>query len=184
MIVGAQSNYVENPGFESGLSGWTTDNPSAAYTQNFPYEGAQNLANWLATPYEVTTYQTLTGLENGTYTLKVMAHNDGGQTACHIFARNFGGSELTADLPVSGGYVEVEILNIEVTNGQCEIGIYSDASAGQWCRLDNFSFTGAGSGGEPPQTIAVDLATATNEGQPRHCLSPLRWILPVVTFMM
>ncbi|WP_240353178.1 hypothetical protein [Cohnella algarum] len=64
--------------------------------------------------------------------------NGGGQNEVHLYAKNYGGSELQQDLPVSAAkWVKIRIDNIQVTNGQIEIGVYSDANAGNWINMDN-----------------------------------------------
>jgi hypothetical protein len=90
--------------------------------------------------YNMYTYQTKTGLANGLYTLRVWARRSGGQTVCQIEAKNFGGKQKQATLPVSSTYQLVEIRDINVTNGQCTFGIWSRAAANQWCDFDDVEF--------------------------------------------
>lgn len=87
--------------------------------------------------YNVYTYQTKTGLTNGTYTAKAWVRSSGGQTKCYLEAKNYGGSALTANISQSFDYVQVTISNIVVTNGQCTIGIYSECAANKWCAFDD-----------------------------------------------
>jgi len=45
---------------------------------------------------------------------------------------------MNQTLPVSDlGWNKVVIDNIQITNGQCELGIYSIANGGDWCNIDN-----------------------------------------------
>jgi hypothetical protein len=55
--------------------------------------------------------------------------------------KNHGGSARTAPFPVSGEYQLVEMRDINVTNGQATIGIWSDAGANDWVYFDDISFT-------------------------------------------
>lgn len=100
--------------------------------------GSFKLTHWKDTPCEVSTYQTITGLGNGTYTLSAWVLNSGGQNTVHLYAKHYGGPERSADLPTSPvKWVKVKIENIHVTNGQIEIGVYSDANAYNWMNLDH-----------------------------------------------
>ena len=40
-----------------------------------------------------------------------------------------------------GTWTQKTISNIVVSNGQCDVGIYSHASASQWVDVDDFSLT-------------------------------------------
>ncbi|WP_339299460.1 glycosyl hydrolase 53 family protein [Paenibacillus sp. FSL K6-2441] len=141
-------NLVSNPSFEA--DGWTTTptawNRWAANTasyqaikvENNGVTGSYKLTHWLDTAYEASTYQNITGLSNGTYTLSAWVLNSGGQDTVQLYAKNYGGSERNVDLPVSPEkWVKVKIENIQVTNGRIEIGVYSKANANNWMNLDH-----------------------------------------------
>ncbi|MDQ2770010.1 MAG: arabinogalactan endo-1,4-beta-galactosidase, partial [Bacteroidota bacterium] len=137
---------VANPGFEfTGPTqtppGWstasTTGDADADFTQAPGFAGSYQLTQQKATAYAVRTYQLLTGLPNGSYTLRARAQSSGGQTQCQLYASNFGGTELATTLPTSAAWVPVEVAGIVVSNGQCEIGLRSVAGAGQTARLDD-----------------------------------------------
>jgi hypothetical protein len=69
--------------------------------------------------------------------------NSGGQNTVHLYAKHYGGPERSADLPTSPvKWVKVKIENIHVTNGQIEIGVYSDANAYNWMTSTTSSCTG------------------------------------------
>lgn len=77
-------------------------------------------------------------LEDGTYTLSAWVMTNAAQKVNQLYAKNYGGDELTQTLPVSDlGWNKVVIDNIQVTNGQCEIKVYSIANGGDWCNIDN-----------------------------------------------
>ncbi|URZ05993.1 family 43 glycosylhydrolase [Clostridium felsineum] len=150
--VGAGDNYVLNPSFEADrissttLAGWTNwtnlssgspnSNSFGAYSGNFCMQQSY------ASAYKASMYQDLTGLSNGTYTLKAWVKSSGGQNTCQIFAKNFGGAQKNYAINKTiGQWTEITISNINVTNGKCQIGIYSDAKGGNWCKVDNFSLT-------------------------------------------
>jgi arabinogalactan endo-1,4-beta-galactosidase len=142
-------NLVTNPGFETGgatqtPSGWTTwantGNADADKTEAGGHSGALKLTHWKSTAYQVSTYQIKTGLATGTYTLRAWVMRGTGQTNCQLYAKNFGGTEKNITLPVTSTWSQISITGINVTNGQCEIGLYSNAGAGQWCNMDDVEF--------------------------------------------
>ncbi len=142
-IANFRANYgtgrVSNPGFELGMTDWITSGatPAADYTQNDPHNGQLNLVHWRATAYEVTTSQTVDA-PNGTYTLSAWVRSSGGQNECYLFAKDFGGSEIQQPLPISPNeYVQITIPAIQITNGQCTIGLHSDDNGGSWATLDD-----------------------------------------------
>jgi hypothetical protein len=157
--VAPGNNYVLNPSYDAdrviqtSVAGWTTSgtagsftngNSSRGHTGNFYYTHS------LSSSYNTTTHQTITGLPNGTYTLKVWYKSSGGQSTCRAFARNFGGTQLNANLnSAASSWTQQTISGISVTNGQCDVGVESIAAGGQWVRVDDWELTG---GGTPPPT--------------------------------
>jgi hypothetical protein len=86
----------------------------------------------------VATYQTISGLSNGLYTVKAWVQGTGGQ---QLYVKNFGGAQRTAILPSTNAYTEVVISNVNVTNGYAEVGFWSDdAAGGKWFIADDVSF--------------------------------------------
>lgn len=148
--VGDGNNYALNPSFEAdrvsstklaGWSNWTdlssvspNSNASGAYSGNFCMQ------QYYTAPYKASMYQYVTGLPNGTYTLKAWVKSSGGQNVCQIFAKNFGGTEKDFAINKSiNGWTQITISDINVTNGKCQIGVYSEANANNWCKVDNFT---------------------------------------------
>ena len=139
---------VSNPGFEfTGPSqtplGWSTASTADAdadFTQAPGFAGLYQLTHQQATAYQVRTYQLLTNVPNGTYTLRARAQSSGGQTQCQLYANGFGGAELATTLPTSATWVPVQVSGIVVSNGQCEIGLRSVTGAGQTAQLDAVEF--------------------------------------------
>ena len=71
--------------------------------------------------------------------LRAMVQSGGGQTQNKIIATDFGGTaEMNVSIPVSSSWVQVEITNIQVTNGKCTIAFYTEGNAGDWSCADNF----------------------------------------------
>lgn len=148
----AGPNLASNPGFEteqfgtqtpSGWSEWSSvGGVGVGYTEN---NGANHSGNFHGTHYSTGTYNMYTyqykgGLTNGLYTLKAWVVRSGGQNTCQLEAKDYGGSTVAVQLPVTNTWTQVSIPNINVTNGQCTFGIWSDANAGNWCGFDDFEF--------------------------------------------
>jgi hypothetical protein len=141
------SNLLANPSFDaenydtqtpSGWSEWSGNNYNAGYTEAYGGSkfGARHGTHWNGSAYNMYTYQYKNGLANGLYTARVWAKSGGGQTACQFDVKDFGGTRIPVNIPVSSSYQLVEIKNINVTNGQCTVGIWSDAAANQWVYFD------------------------------------------------
>jgi hypothetical protein len=146
------SNTVVNPSFDTdgaavgSPTGWLTKagnntDASADYTEAWPgaHTGTYHGTHYRPDNYEVYTYQTLTGLANGTYTLSAWVKSSGGQPQAQLRARNYGGIAVSASAPAtpSGNWVQVTLTGIAVSNGTCEIGLYSRAKGGQWMYFDD-----------------------------------------------
>ena len=91
--------------------------------------------------YGGTVWQDVTGLPNGTYTMTAMVENGGGQTTAQMFAYPTSGSNMTVNLPTANTWTEVQIPNIQVTEGTAWVGFTIDASAGEWTNIESVSFT-------------------------------------------
>lgn len=141
------SNKVTNSSFETdavtntptGWNVWLGSNTPASTvkTEWGGFDGNYKASFWNSSAYSCSIYQTVTGLENGTYTLSAWVMSNNAQTTCQLYAKNFGSTELNQRLPLSDiGWNKVVIDNIVVTNGQCEIGLYTVANANDWCNID------------------------------------------------
>lgn len=145
-------NIVANPSFEEDNAvtaapvGWnvwgeSTGDYDAIKTEWGGFSGDWKLALWKDSAYACSAYQVLSGLENGTYTLSAWIMSNGGQKVCQLYAKNYGGEEKDTAIPVSDiNWNKVTVDNIEVTNGQCEIGMYTEANAGDWVNIDLVMF--------------------------------------------
>ncbi|MGF1340161.1 glycosyl hydrolase 53 family protein [Streptomyces flavovirens] len=140
-----------NPGFESGATGWSTysatGQDAASFTEAGGHGGSTRLSHWSASAYKVETYQHLTGLADGTYTLSAWVRSGGGQNAAYIALRDCGSAEQRTDLPPTAGSDWVRIVtSVKVTGGACTISLDSDARAGQWANFDDITFTPGSTG--------------------------------------
>jgi arabinogalactan endo-1,4-beta-galactosidase len=132
-------NIVKNPGFQTGdSSDWNYDgNTNDIYVNTGGHSGKYYLDLWASTAYQTTAYQDFSDLPNGTYTLSAWVQNGGGQTYCWMYANNFAGTQIDYNLPITNNWTQITITNINITNGECEVGLYSDANSNNWCNLDD-----------------------------------------------
>jgi hypothetical protein len=143
--VGPGNNYALNPSFEADRipvtqpEGWVTSgtpsaNASPGHTGNWKWQFSSTAA------YQSSITQSVTGLPNGTYTLAAWVESSGGQSVAQIFATGFGGAEIDASVNTAmPSWLQVSIPGIVVTNGTCEIGVQTTASANQWLDVDDFT---------------------------------------------
>ncbi len=191
----AQANLLANPSFEEDGQGvqsprsWHTWGGASGqdYTDYSESYGSSHTGTYHGThyhpqPYEVYTHQTATSLANGLYTLRAWVRCGGSQSAVTMLAKNFGGPLVETAIPSTseGGsrnWVQVTIRDINVTNGQCEIGFYSRTGGpGQWLYFDDVEFfnqnTTAGRSAAstaPPSTPgSFSLTTVSIYPNPAH----------------
>jgi hypothetical protein len=143
--VGAGNNYALNPSFEADRvtmaqpAGWiaagtASTNLSGGHTGNWKWQLSSTAA------YQSSLTETVTGLPDGTYTLAAWVESSGGQSIAHLFATGFGGAEIDATLNTAiASWSQVSLPGIAVTNGTCQIGVRTTASANQWLNVDDFT---------------------------------------------
>ncbi len=144
ITIGGEKNFVLNPGFESGdLTSWTVDGSTGAVdvsneTQNL-HSGNYALHYWLGGPFQFTLSQTITGLENGTYTFSLWIQGGGGEKTLQLFTKDCGGELKTVDVTNTGWQVWTNptITGIPVTGGTCTVGMTVSSSGGSWAFIDD-----------------------------------------------
>ncbi|WP_345953985.1 glycosyl hydrolase 53 family protein [Mucilaginibacter sp. PAMB04168] len=140
-------SLVKNPGFEvdtvaaTSPSGWITtgSNPDANYTETNPHTGLFTLTHWKSSAYNVATSQTITGLSNGLYTFQAWVKSPQTMVSNYLFAKDFGGTQINQNISINANWVKVTITNINVTNGQCTIGL-NTAGNNAYCSMDDIEF--------------------------------------------
>jgi arabinogalactan endo-1,4-beta-galactosidase len=145
---------VVNPDFEddgTGVAtpaGWAESGQAgASYTEAGGASGSYRLSHWAAAAYSVETYQRVTGLGRGPYTLRASVRTSGDQTAAYLFLRDCGGPQRTIAIPRTGPEWWVQIvLSTTVHGGACTIGVHSDGVAGSWLNVDAVSLTPGAAG--------------------------------------
>ncbi|MGW2829710.1 glycosyl hydrolase 53 family protein [Streptomyces sp. NPDC001286] len=144
---------LANGGFESdgagvaAPTGWSEyGDTGASYTESGGHSGSYRLSHYSASAYKVETYQYLSGLTNGSYTLTAWVRSSGGQNSAYVSLKNCGSPEQRTDLPVStSSWVRI-VTSIKVTGNQCTISINSDANAGNWINVDDLTFASGSTG--------------------------------------
>ena len=163
------SSTVTNPGFnENGATtsptGWTTSSAdgttSASYSEatSEGYDGDDyQLTHWSSSAFEVDTYQTLTGLSSGDYTLGVWIRANGGDSSNYIALTGCGGTGTPTNVPVDsdGNWVKI-VTYVDVTTGDCTINFVTDGNADDWTNYDDVTFT---SGSAPLAIRGADLSS-------------------------
>jgi len=139
-VINGGVNLLSNAGFENGLGGWNTGSSggtvSTATTR--PNSGSTHLVHSGTAAYWAYTAQTLTGLANGSYTVRAWVRGTSGH---QLYVKNYGGSSVAVNTVASDGYTQLEISNINVSNGQAEIGFWTSDGAGTaWLNVDDVTF--------------------------------------------
>lgn len=137
-------NLIENDSFETGtLDQWNGRNDGVTAHKvdaDEPFTGIYKLTHWHSDAYQQQSAQKVTNIPEGTYEASVWVRSGGGQSNLRFYAKEYGGAKKTADIgssPVTN-YAQYKIDNIQVTNGQIEVGVCSDANAGNWAAFDRF----------------------------------------------
>ncbi|MFT4258988.1 arabinogalactan endo-beta-1,4-galactanase [Microbacterium sp.] len=143
----APTNLVKNGGFESngytstpsnwGVWAQVAADKDAVSTQSPAVVGTYKLNFWKATAYTASVYQTKTSLPSGTYRLSAWVLNSGGQNSAYLYAKRYGGTEKQAAFPVSATDWKRVSIDVQVTSGILEFGVYTNAKAGNWLNIDD-----------------------------------------------
>jgi arabinogalactan endo-1,4-beta-galactosidase len=142
IYTGSAKNFAQNPGFENGEESWVIEENVTAVDVSDEVQNVLNgnhaLHYWAEGPFEFTVYQTITGLENGTYTFNIFMQG-GGQDILELYASDYGGETLTVDFEAKGWreWQNPVIENIVVTSGQVTIGLKVSSAGGTWGFFDD-----------------------------------------------
>ncbi|MFF6776768.1 arabinogalactan endo-beta-1,4-galactanase [Streptomyces sp. NPDC012637] len=159
------ASTLTNAGFEADgtgtatPAGWSTYSAagqnSASYTEAGGHGGSHRLAHWSSSGYKVETYQYLTGLTDGSYTLSAWVRSSGGQNAAYLALRNCGSAEQRTELPPTpnGAWIRI-VTPVVVSGGACTVSVNSDAHAGNWINVDDLALT-RGTAGLPVRGVDV-----------------------------
>lgn len=139
-----KANMLQNPGFESGdLTHWTISGTSAAgkveKNAGNAHSGSHAFNYWYGEPYGYQLTQNVSGLSNGTYTLKAWASGGGGETKLKLFATDSSGKMQGTDMLNTGWNVwkQYAVENIQVEDGRLTIGFEVEAPEEIWGYFDD-----------------------------------------------
>jgi arabinogalactan endo-1,4-beta-galactosidase len=137
-----------NPGFEEQeadgtASGWNnTGAIEAVKIEDKGHSGEARLTHKSEQAYQVETWQSVSGLTNGWYTLRAWIRSSGGQNEVYIALKS-GSEEKRVYLPpTTPGYRWIQLsLSNQITTGDCIISLYSDGNPGTWDSFDDIELT-------------------------------------------
>lgn len=177
--IGDGNNYIANPEFGAdrvavnNLTGWECSD-SVDGTVNGNVKDKRTHGNYAAkqsaeVDYTATLKQQITDLPDGTYTLRASVKSSGGQNECVLYA-NTNDNKYTASLKSKmNGWTDIIIKDIVVENGECEVGLYSDALAGNYVRLNDLFLTRNYDGmvieGKPNTNVPITNTLALKNAQ-------------------
>ncbi|HEX8626672.1 MAG TPA: arabinogalactan endo-1,4-beta-galactosidase [Catenuloplanes sp.] len=156
---------LTNTGFESGVgqapTGWSEysagGHQAASFSQAGGHSGNNRLSHWSTGAYQVETYQYLSGIANGTYTLWAWVRSSGAQNA-YLSLRNCGGAEARTMLPWSATWQQISVTT-RVTSGQCTISLVSNGRANDWADFDDIRLASTGSTGSTIRIRGADISS-------------------------
>jgi lysophospholipase L1-like esterase len=142
-VVNGGVNLVSNAGFEAGGNGWnvvSSGSGQSVVSTTRPNSGTSHLTHASTVPYWVATYQILSGLPNGQYTLRAWVRGTAGH---QLYVKNYNstGESMAVTTSATDAYTQLVIPNINVSNGNAEIGFWtSDGSGTGWLNVDDMTF--------------------------------------------
>lgn len=146
-VAVTNTNLVTNGSFENGLAGWTVtgDSASSVDAQNKEsdaHSGAVALHFWSTSAQSFEVSQTVTGLEDGSYTLScwLQGGDCGGDAQFLLFAEQNGErTAVSAQVDGWANWQNPTVRHIQVTGGTLTVGIRVKAAANGWGTVDDFS---------------------------------------------
>lgn len=149
--VGDGNNYISNPEFDADridlnyLTGWEHSD-SVGGTAGGNVKARRYYGNYAAkhsaeSDYTAVMKQKISDLPDGTYTLRASVLSSGGQNECLLYADADGVRYSTSLKSQMNGWTDVVVKNIVVSGGECEVGLYSDAPANTYVRIDDLYLT-------------------------------------------
>ena len=132
--------YIQDNGFENDNPAWVLQGTRISHGHNnsdyaLLHEGGEAL----------DSYQEITNIENGYYTLTAWSQNSGGQDTCYLYAGEMGSSRAMTAIPRNNfpydnpdTWKKVTVRGIHVTNGKITVGLYTEGGDTSACLIDNF----------------------------------------------
>ena len=138
-------NLVLNGNFENEtLNGWDIVGDSSAINLAWNQGDVRDkcaMHYWNNKPFNVIIKQKLKGLSDGKYTLSCWTQGNGLASKYQLFVKQ-NGVEMTTDIKDDGWnrWHQTSIKNIEVKNGEVEIGFILNGSPDTWGSIDDIEF--------------------------------------------
>lgn len=138
-------NLVLNGNFENEtLNGWTITGDSSAINLAWNQGDVRDkcaMHYWGNKPFKVMVTQKITGLSDGKYTLSCWTQGNGLASKYQLFVKQ-NGEEMTTDIKDDGWnrWHQTSIKDIEVKNGEVEIGFILDGNPDTWGSIDDIEF--------------------------------------------
>ncbi|WP_310602163.1 glycosyl hydrolase 53 family protein [Anaerosporobacter sp.] len=130
--------YILDNGFEEDNAAWTIAGNRVSNGHN---GSSYALSHEGSAPLD--SYQNITGIEDGYYTLTAWTQNNGGQDACYLYAADTGLSKAMTAIPRNNFpydspdvWKKVTVRGIHVTNGSITVGLYTEGGSSSVCRID------------------------------------------------
>ncbi|OLA85837.1 MAG: hypothetical protein BHW44_09060 [Roseburia sp. 40_7] len=161
VLMAKEQIAVPNGDFEASwsnkrnISSWSTESTGAFLENKTPYAGKTRISFWSSSSFLGHIYQTISGLENGTYYVTAMVKGisaDGDES--YIYAKDSEGNFIgKQEIPISeNDWIKVGV-PVQVTDGTMTIGVYQKLSGSMWLNLDNVEAYYAG----PVDTAIKDV---------------------------
>jgi len=133
-----------NPGFEekgpNGIPvGWSNrGEASVIHLEDRGHSGSYRLTHQGSEAYQAETWQEVSGLDQGWYTLRAWVRSSGGQKAVFL-ALTCGDQEVRGHVPpTTPGYRWIQlVISIQAPDGQCTISLHSDGNPDTWASFDD-----------------------------------------------
>lgn len=138
-------NLVLNGNFENEtLNGWDIVGDSSAINLAWNQGDVRDkcaMHYWNNKPFNVIIKQKLKGLSDGKYTLSCWTQGNGLASKYQLFVKQ-NGIEMTTDIKDDGWnrWHQTSIKNIEVKNGEVEIGFILNGRPDTWGSIDDIEF--------------------------------------------
>jgi hypothetical protein len=154
----SELNLLDNPGFERDTAqpaNWTEwhptgqaaafgiDSGSTTNPPESPWTGDKRAYFYAAGAYKESIHQVINvPVNNANYKLEAWVRmKNTAPTTARAEVQNYGGSLLTANITNDGVWKYISISNINVTNGQVDVGFYVDSPGGTTLHIDDVRLT-------------------------------------------
>lgn len=142
--AGPEPLPLQNPGFEAlepdgSLAGWNHEGDAGAVLiEENGHASERRLTHKGTAPYRVETWQAVTGLPDGWYTLRGWIRSSGDQKSAYLALRCNNEMKQVHLPPTTPGYRWIQLtISQQVIGGQCEIVLHSEGDAGTWASFDD-----------------------------------------------